>query len=106
MQQRTERTIDQRRRLLEAEIAHVGRVQVDPCHRGRQRGTERAGPTAQVHHDCSRAGQRGGLVDEELGATAGDEHPGLKGNAQTAELGPTQNLFEWPAADSLPGHRG
>jgi hypothetical protein len=47
----------------------------------------------------------GGLVDEEFGATAGDEDAGVHGYPETAELRPAENVLERQASRPPVHHR-
>src|SRR5207344_1953357 len=51
------------------------------------------------------AGEGGGLADQELGAAARDEDPGVHGYPQAAELRPAEDVFEW-LAPGPPVHQG
>ncbi len=48
--------------------------------------------------------RRDGLVDEEFGAAARHEDAGLHGDAQAAELGPAQDVFEGQPVGPSPHH--
>ena len=90
--------------------AHRGRVDVGGVHlglihRGGQYRAEGARAAAQVHHHGSGAGQRDGLAGQELGAPPGDEHGGIDGDPQAAELSPAQHVLEW-LARGPPVHQG
>ncbi len=67
---------------------------------------DRAGAAAQVHDDGRVRGLREGLLDEVLGAAAGDEHAGFHMDAQAGELGPADDVFEGQAGDAPLDHRG
>ena len=74
--------------------------------RGGQRGAERAGAAAQVHHDRLRVrASATAWPDQELGAAARDEHGGIDGDPQAAELGPAQHVLEG-LARGPPVHQG
>ncbi len=51
-------------------------------------------------------GEGGGLGDEELGAAARHEHPGVDGDPQTAEFGPADDVFQGQAARPALDHGG
>ncbi len=53
-----------------------------------------------------RPGHGRGLLDEELGAAAGHEHPGIHGDAQSAEPRPTQHMLQGQTVDPAPQHLG
>ena len=94
----------------------VDGVQLDPVQGRDQRGAHRARAAAQVDDDGSWPGEdlagvaggtagEGGLADEELGAAAGYEDPGVHGDPQAAELRPAEDVFEGQAGDP-PVHHG
>lgn len=89
------------RRQVAAGAAHrggidVGGVQFRVRQRGGERGAERARTAAQVHDDDRGGGvrERQRLLDEEFGASARDEDPGVHGHPKTVEPGPAQDVFE------------
>src|SRR5580692_9035808 len=104
--------------------ADGGRVDVDGVDFGvvydrGERGADRARAAAQVDDDGAGPGEgpRGGrgdgtppdekksLLDEELGAAARHEDPGIHGDAQPAELGPAEDLLERQAGGPPLHHR-
>ena len=78
---------------------HLG-IHIDRMQRGGQRGADRAGAAAQIHHDerpgwgRPSAGQRDRPADHELGAAPGHEHPRRHRYPQAAELGPADHLLQ------------
>lgn len=84
----------------------IGGVQLDAGKRGGERRAHRAGAAAQVHDDGGLGGERDGLFDQELGASAGHEDTGFHGYAKAPELGPAQDVFEGQARDAAVHHHG
>lgn len=80
-------------------------MQFDIDQLGGECGTESARTAAEVDHDGRARGQFRGLADQELGAAAGHEDPGVHGDAQAAELGPAEDVFQGMTGDA-PFHHG
>jgi hypothetical protein len=111
-------------------------VQLDVAQRCRERGADRAGAAAQVHHhDRPRPGLTGFLAGagvwgagwlggvrpgparfradeghsvahQELGSAAGNEHARVHGDTQAAELRPADDVLKRQAGHSLVYHLG
>ncbi len=85
---------------------HIGGVELDVVQQGGECGAERPRAAAEVDHDGPARRQFRGLADQELGAAAGDEDPGVHGDAQTAELGPAEDVFQRVTGDTAFHHGG
>ena len=82
----------------------VDGVQLDGFHYGGQRSAYRARTATQVDDDRPCRSERYGLVDQELGAPARYEDPGVHRYPLAAELRPAQYVFQRQPGDSPVHH--
>ncbi len=72
----------------------VGRVKLNPAHRGKQSSTYGTRTTAKIDDDGARPGEAGGLPYEVLRSAPGDEHARVHCDVLAAELSPAQEVFK------------
>lgn len=79
----------------------VGRVQLDPAHRGSQSSAHGTRTTAKIDDDGAWPGDAGRLLDEVLSAAAGDEDSRVHGKVLAAEFNPAKEVFEGQSCGAL-----
>jgi hypothetical protein len=72
----------------------VDRVNLPDLGRCRDGGRYRTRAGAQVNNNVSGSGHRNNLLHKEFGAPPGHKDPGLYRDAQSAELGPADDVLD------------